>query len=246
MNDRCPNGYGGPETGGCPDRDGDIWPDDDDPCPDDKGDGGSGCPTPARHRRRTRRLRLCPPGYAPRSIDASVFLNWDDNSESDLAGYTIERATASGGPYTALAFQRPGSEYVDASPAPGTNYYVVIAVDRSGNISARSAEVSATFCPPNLCLASASRARSYRATVTGGIVSKGTLSTAGGTLTGRGIVFAGTLTAARGAPAGLRRATWRARIDFSLPASGTTATATGVALARFSNATSSACASPSR
>ncbi len=93
--------------------------------------------------------------------------------------------------------------------------------------------MSATFCPPGLCLASASRARSYRATVTGGIVSKGTLTSAGGNLTGRGIVFAGKLTAARGAPAGLRRATWRARIDFSLPASGTTATATGVALARF-------------
>ena len=139
---------------------------------------GSGCPTPGPPPQDTT-PPAAPTGLRANVVDASVFLNWDDNSESDLAGYTVEHATTPGGPYTALASHRTSSQYVDQSPTPGTNYYIVTADDRAGNISARSAEVSALFCPPGLCLASASRARSYRATVTGGIVSKGTLSVRG-------------------------------------------------------------------
>ena len=31
-----------------------------------------------------------------------MLLDWDDNGESDLAGYTVHRSTTAGGPYTAL------------------------------------------------------------------------------------------------------------------------------------------------
>ena len=94
------------------------------------------------------------PPAAPTGLGATagtnlVDLTWNANGESDLAGYNIYRATTSGGPYTKLngAWLTQAS-YSDTSATGGTTYYyVVAAVDTSGNISADSGEASATPTP---------------------------------------------------------------------------------------------------
>ncbi|MBN1186266.1 MAG: T9SS type A sorting domain-containing protein [Bacteroidales bacterium] len=91
------------------------------------------------------------PPTAPQNLiaaegDGSVSLNWDDNSESDLAGYNIYRSATSGSGYSKINGSLVAvSEYTDNSVINGTTYYfVVTAVDYSGNESANSMEVSAT------------------------------------------------------------------------------------------------------
>ena len=75
----------------------------------------------------------------------TVSLAWAYGAEPDLAGYEVFRAPASGGPYTKLTatlLARPA--FADASAPPGApSFYVVRAVDTSGNESAPSVEVSA-------------------------------------------------------------------------------------------------------
>jgi hypothetical protein len=87
-----------------------------------------------------------PTGLTATANALSVQLNWDANSESDLAGYSVLRATSPGGPYETIARGLTTNAFTDN---PGnrsqTYYYVVKAVDRSLNTSARSAEVSATL-----------------------------------------------------------------------------------------------------
>ncbi len=87
-----------------------------------------------------------PSGLGAVAGDGSIDLNWNDNGESDLAGYTVFRATASGGAYTAVNGILLGvSQYTDSGLGNGTTYYyVVTATDASGNESASSAETSAT------------------------------------------------------------------------------------------------------
>ena len=79
--------------------------------------------------------------------DGSVSLDWDDNTETDLAGYRVKRSTATGGPYFQIA-SATASDYIDTTATNGTTYYyVVTAVNTSGNESLKSNENSAT---PNL------------------------------------------------------------------------------------------------
>ncbi|MEQ8820118.1 MAG: family 10 glycosylhydrolase [Sumerlaeia bacterium] len=87
-----------------------------------------------------------PTGLAATGGDASVSLSWNANGETDLAGYTVSRATTSGGPYTALNGTLLTNEaYSDSTVTNGTTYYYVVnAEDAAGNISADSAEASAT------------------------------------------------------------------------------------------------------
>jgi len=73
---------------------------------------------------------------------AGVRVQWNDNSEADLAGYRVYRAVASGGPFSLIsgASLVSASEYVDAShPDSAALWYQVSAVDDAGNESARSA-----------------------------------------------------------------------------------------------------------
>ena len=87
-----------------------------------------------------------PTGLAAVGGTDQVSLTWNANGESDLAGYNIYRSTTSGGTYTKLngAWLTQAS-YTDSTVTGGTTYYyVVTAVDTSGNISADSAEASAT------------------------------------------------------------------------------------------------------
>ncbi len=87
-----------------------------------------------------------PTGLTATAGDGQNQLTWNANSESDLAGYNLYRATAAGGPYNVVN----GSllvtpSFVDGGLTNGTTYfYVVTAVDASANESADSAGTSAT------------------------------------------------------------------------------------------------------
>src|SRR5919106_172448 len=87
-----------------------------------------------------------PTGLTAVAGDASVSLDWADNSESDLAGYNVYRSTTSGGPYAKVNGSLvPTSSYSDSGLVNGTTYnYVVRAVDTSSNESASSNQASAT------------------------------------------------------------------------------------------------------
>jgi len=87
-----------------------------------------------------------PAGLAATAGDGAVDLNWADNGDGDLAGYTVYRAATSGGSYTALnGGLLAVSAYTDATVANGTTYYyVVTASDLSANESGYGNEAAAT------------------------------------------------------------------------------------------------------
>ncbi|MBK5281300.1 MAG: fibronectin type III domain-containing protein [Nitrospiraceae bacterium] len=75
---------------------------------------------------------------------SSATLTWNANTDSDLAGYKIYRATTSGG-YGATIATVPGNitTYIAAGLQSGTTYFFVItAYDSTGNESPFSNEVS--------------------------------------------------------------------------------------------------------
>ena len=78
--------------------------------------------------------------------DGTVNLNWADNGEIDLAGYTVYRSETQGGPYVPIpGALLPTSQYADSGLTNGVAYhYVVTASDLTGNESAYSFEVSVT------------------------------------------------------------------------------------------------------
>jgi hypothetical protein len=97
--------------------------------------GGSGDTTPP----------AVPTGLGATGGDGVVSLDWNDNGETDLAGYRVYRSTSSGGPYSAVGGLQGASAYADTSVSNGTTYYyVVTAEDTSGNESAASSQASAT------------------------------------------------------------------------------------------------------
>ena len=79
----------------------------------------------------------------------SVTLSWTASS-STVVGYNIYRSTTSGGPYTLLnSSPVPGITFTDTTVQAGVTYfYVVTAVDSSGNESVYSNEASATVPTP--------------------------------------------------------------------------------------------------
>ncbi len=76
----------------------------------------------------------------------TISLAWSYGTEPDLAGYEVFRSPTPGGPYVKLTsslLDRPA--FTDRAPPPGVpSFYVVRAVDSSGNESDPSPEVSAT------------------------------------------------------------------------------------------------------
>ncbi len=98
--------------------------------------GGTGDTTPP----------AAPTGLLATAVTGAINLDWADNTEADLAGYTVYRATAAAGPFSALnGALLAGSSYADASVTAGTTYwYAVTADDQSGNESAQSTSASAT------------------------------------------------------------------------------------------------------
>jgi len=78
--------------------------------------------------------------------NGQVSLDWDDNTEFDLAGYNVYRDDSSGGPYSKInGSLLLSSSYTDTSVTnDNTYYYVVTAEDVFSNESDNSSEVSAT------------------------------------------------------------------------------------------------------
>jgi len=86
-----------------------------------------------------------PTGLVAEAGVSTVSLDWDSNSEDDVAGYNVYRSETSGGPHALLADGVGQSAFVDDTVANGTEYfYVVTAVDASENESDASDEASAT------------------------------------------------------------------------------------------------------
>jgi hypothetical protein len=76
----------------------------------------------------------------------AVTLDWEDGPETDLAGYAVYRATASGGPAVLAGTTTRGlSSFIDTAVTNGTTYYYAVAArDTADNESGRSVEASAT------------------------------------------------------------------------------------------------------
>lgn len=73
--------------------------------------------------------------------DGEVRLSWD--GRSGVKGYRVKRATTAGGPYTTVAAMVTTDNYVDRTVNNGTTYYYVVsAIDGTGNESVNSNEVS--------------------------------------------------------------------------------------------------------
>jgi Abnormal spindle-like microcephaly-assoc'd, ASPM-SPD-2-Hydin/Viral BACON domain len=86
-------------------------------------------------------------GTGTAAVQHSVTLSWVASTSSTVVGYNIYRGSVSGGPYAVLnSTPNPGLTYTDASVVGGqTYYYVVTAVDGSGNESVVSNEVAVTI-----------------------------------------------------------------------------------------------------
>ncbi|MGD9546042.1 MAG: endonuclease [Candidatus Krumholzibacteriia bacterium] len=86
-----------------------------------------------------------PTGLTASPGDGSVTLDWNDNTEGDLTGYAVYRATAPSGPYNQVGGLVISSSYQDSGLVNGTTYYyVVTALDTGDNESPSSSEASAT------------------------------------------------------------------------------------------------------
>ena len=85
-------------------------------------------------------------GTGVQAVSHSVTLSWDASTSSTVVGYNVYRSTVSGGPYTLLTSSPiAATTYTDMTVQAGvTYYYVVTAVDASGNESAYSNEASVT------------------------------------------------------------------------------------------------------
>lgn len=81
---------------------------------------------------------------APTPATGTVSLAWSYGAEADLAGYEVFRSPIAGGPYVKLTtalLDRPA--FTDRSAPPGVpSFYVVRAVDSSGNESDPSSEIT--------------------------------------------------------------------------------------------------------
>jgi hypothetical protein len=87
---------------------------------------------------------LEPPTGISATSGSSVTLSWTASTSTGATGYVIERATASGGPYTQIATVTPltATGYVD-SPAAGT-YWYRLSTYKGNWVSATTTPMSAT------------------------------------------------------------------------------------------------------
>ncbi|MFC1943115.1 fibronectin type III domain-containing protein [Chloroflexota bacterium] len=90
-----------------------------------------------------------PAGLVATPGDKQVSLDWDDNNESDLAGYDIYRGLSTGNYTEQIESLWTSSNYTDTGLTGGvTYYYAVKAVDSGSNESGYSDEANATPTDP--------------------------------------------------------------------------------------------------
>jgi len=80
--------------------------------------------------------------------DGAIDLSWSPNTEADLAGYAVYRSEADSAPKRISAPDRllDSPSFRDATAQPGREYrYSVVAIDRDGNQSPRSAQIEETL-----------------------------------------------------------------------------------------------------
>jgi fibronectin type 3 domain-containing protein len=84
------------------------------------------------------------------TVSHSATLNWTASTSSNVSGYNIYRSATSGGSYTKLNTSLVAAiTYADTTVAAGQTYYfVVTAVDGSGNESVYSNQVQAIIPTP--------------------------------------------------------------------------------------------------
>jgi len=79
-----------------------------------------------------------PDSLAATASDGKVDLSWP--ASTGATSYTVQRATASGGPYTNVATGLTGTTYSDTSVTDGTTYYYVVTATNSVGTSGTSIE----------------------------------------------------------------------------------------------------------
>jgi fibronectin type 3 domain-containing protein len=87
-----------------------------------------------------------PAGLTGTGTQGGNQLQWNDNTEADLAGYYVERSSSAGGTYTRIsgASLITASEYLDTTaPAGATSYYRVVAVS-TASLESTPATTNAT------------------------------------------------------------------------------------------------------
>ena len=85
-----------------------------------------------------------PTGLSALAGECQVDLDWTDNSETDLASYSIYRSTDPLGPFSLISTTSAVSTYTDISVDGAVQYhYQITATDISGNESAPSTSASA-------------------------------------------------------------------------------------------------------
>ena len=91
-------------------------------------------------------IPLAPTGVTATAGDKQIVLDWNDNAESDIAGYNVLRSTSSGGTFSKVNTTNiTVSNFTNTGLTNGTQYFFVIrAIDTAGNESGNSEEVSAT------------------------------------------------------------------------------------------------------
>jgi hypothetical protein len=104
------------------------------------GNGGAPVLTPA-----------APAALLAAPSDKAVLLRWQPSFGA--TGYTVKRATKSGGPYSTVATAVTTNSYTDKTVTNGTTYYYVVTATNSGGTSGSSPEDSATPLTPMVNIA---------------------------------------------------------------------------------------------
>ena len=90
-------------------------------------------------------LPVAPTGVSATAGNQQIVVSW--SSVTGAAGYRVKRATTSGGPYTAVATPLVTS-FTDTNVTDGTTYFYVVSAINSSGEGADSTQVSAAPLPP--------------------------------------------------------------------------------------------------